>query len=161
VKPADGTISAIFAHLNASKENDDCYFLEEVENCQQKNCIANPFLSDMITGIPTKADEELVDLSEDTSLRMNFDGKNLTQFWLSVQQKYSTLSTEAMKVLLPFAPSYNLGSWIFRDGRNKNQLSKQTAIVEFLTPENDSHRHGCQCCHQQKLETSTPFAHAP
>jgi hypothetical protein len=30
----------------------------------------------------------------------------LTQFWLSVQQTCPTLSTEALKVLLPFSSSY-------------------------------------------------------
>jgi hypothetical protein len=31
----------------------------------------------------TTADEELIDLSEDTSLKLNFNCKKLTQFWLS------------------------------------------------------------------------------
>jgi hypothetical protein len=47
--------------------NFDCYFLEEMKNCQLKNWIANPCQGDMTTGISTKADEELVDLSEDTN----------------------------------------------------------------------------------------------
>jgi hypothetical protein len=56
-----------------------------MENCQQKKWIANPFQGDMTTGISTKADEELIDLSEDTSIKLNFDRRKLTQFWLSVQ----------------------------------------------------------------------------
>jgi hypothetical protein len=59
-----------------------------------------------MTGILTKADEELIDLSEDTSLKLNFNRRKLTQFWLSIQQTYPTLSTEALKVLLPFSSSY-------------------------------------------------------
>jgi hypothetical protein len=40
------------------------------------------------------------------SLKLNFNHRKLTQFWLSVQQTCPTLSTEALKVLLPFSPSY-------------------------------------------------------
>jgi hypothetical protein len=60
----------------------------------------------MTTGISTKADGELVDLSEDTSLKLNFNRRKLTQFWLSVQQTCPTFSAEALKVLLPFSSSY-------------------------------------------------------
>jgi hypothetical protein len=105
VKLVDGIITEISAHLNALKKNSDCYFLEEVKHCQQ-NWIANPYQGDMTTGISTKADEELIDLSEDISLKLNFNRRKLTQFWLSVQQTCPTLSTEALKVLLPFSSSY-------------------------------------------------------
>jgi hypothetical protein len=67
-----------------------------MKNCQQKNRIGNSFQGDMTTGISTKADEELIDLSEDTSLKLNFNCTKLTQFWLSVQQTCPTLSTEAL-----------------------------------------------------------------
>jgi hypothetical protein len=40
------------------------------------------------------------------SLKLNFNCGELTQFWLSVQQTCPTLSTEALKVLLPFSSSY-------------------------------------------------------
>jgi hypothetical protein len=76
-----------------------------MKNCQQKNWTANPFQGGMTTGISTKADEELIDLSEDT-LELNFNRRKLAQFWLSVQQTCPTLSTEALKVLLPFSSSY-------------------------------------------------------
>jgi hypothetical protein len=78
VKLADGIITEISAHLNALKKNFDCYCLEEIKNCQQKNWIANPFQGDMMTLISAKADEELIDLSEDTSLKLNFNREELT-----------------------------------------------------------------------------------
>ncbi|KRY39055.1 Protein ZBED8 [Trichinella spiralis] len=37
---------------------------------------------------------------------MSFDRKRLIQFWLSVENTYPTLSTAALKVLLPFTTSY-------------------------------------------------------
>jgi hypothetical protein len=78
VKLADSIITEISAHSNAMKKNFDCYFLEEMKNCQQKNWIANPFQGDMTTAISIKADEKLIDLSEDTSLKLNFNLRILT-----------------------------------------------------------------------------------
>ncbi|KRY10463.1 Zinc finger BED domain-containing protein 5 [Trichinella spiralis] len=76
--------------------------------CDKNIWIVNPFQSDVVaTGISTKADEELIDLSEDYSFKMSFDRKKLIQFWLSVENTYPTLSTAALKVLLPFTTSYN------------------------------------------------------
>ncbi|KRX25518.1 SCAN domain-containing protein 3 [Trichinella nelsoni] len=58
------------------------------------------------TGMSTKADGELINLSEDSSFKVSFDRKTLTHFCLSVQNKYPTLSTAALKLLLPFTTSY-------------------------------------------------------
>ncbi|XP_003372298.1 hypothetical protein Tsp_10522 [Trichinella spiralis] len=54
----------------------------------------------------TKADGELIDLSEDSLFKVSFDRKTLTQFYPSIQIKYPTLSTAALKVLLPFTAYY-------------------------------------------------------
>jgi hypothetical protein len=40
------------------------------------------------------------------SLKLNFNSRKLTWFWLSVQQTCPTLTTDALKVLLPFSSSY-------------------------------------------------------
>ncbi|XP_066480661.1 zinc finger BED domain-containing protein 5-like [Tiliqua scincoides] len=134
VKPPDGIIMEISAHLNALSENLDYYFFEGMKNCQQKNWIANPFQDDMMTGISAKADEELIDLSENTLLKLNFNRRQLTQFWLSVQQTFPTLSTEALKVLLPFSSSYTceVGFSAMMElknkSRNKQQLSNSLRL---------------------------------
>jgi hypothetical protein len=84
----------------------------------------------MATGISTKADEELIDLSEDTSLKLNFNCRKLTQFWLSVQHTCPTLSAEALKVPLPFSSSsicevgFSAMIGMKTKFRNKLQLSK-------------------------------------
>ncbi|XP_003376928.1 conserved hypothetical protein [Trichinella spiralis] len=62
--------------------------------CDKNIWIVNPFQSDVVdTSISTKTDEELIDLSEDTSF-----GSEL--------KTYPTLSTAALKVMLPFTTSY-------------------------------------------------------
>ena len=65
-------ISEISEHLNKLKESFKFYFHEEMNAMQQKIWIMNPFQSAITTGISTKADDELIDLSEDSSLEMNF-----------------------------------------------------------------------------------------
>ncbi|KRX25667.1 Zinc finger BED domain-containing protein 5, partial [Trichinella nelsoni] len=103
----ENLISMIVAHLDSLKESFDYYFSEEMKFCDKNIWIVNPFQSDVVaTGISMKADEELIDLSEDYSFKMSFDCKRLKQFWLSVQNTYPTLSTAALKVLLSFTTSY-------------------------------------------------------
>ena len=63
--------------------------------------IFNPYHDDLPTSMSTKASEELINLSEDTSLRNSFNRKQLSKFWLSVADNYPCLFDEAIKVLLP------------------------------------------------------------
>ena len=64
VEVGDGIVSEILEHLNKLKESFEFYFHEQMKVLQQKRWIIDPFQSDMTTGISTKADEELIDLSE-------------------------------------------------------------------------------------------------
>lgn len=66
------------------------------------NWIWNPFQDHQLTGMSTKASEQLIDLSEDSSLKYSLNRKQkFTKFWLSVAGNYPCLFDEAMKVL-PF-----------------------------------------------------------
>ena len=105
-KVANGIISKISEHLNKLKESFEFYFHEEMNAMRQKRWIMNPFQSAMTTRISAKADEELIDLSEDSSLEMNFTTRKLVQFWVSLQTSYPLLSTESLKVLITFSSSY-------------------------------------------------------
>ncbi|KRY26668.1 SCAN domain-containing protein 3 [Trichinella spiralis] len=74
------------------------------------------------TGISTKASGEIIDFSEDSSFKVSFEHKISTH-------TYPTLSTAALKVLLPFTTSYlcEMGfsamNGIKTKFRNKLQLS--------------------------------------
>ncbi|XP_029650700.1 zinc finger BED domain-containing protein 5-like [Octopus sinensis] len=105
-KADDGIIIEISEHLNRLNESFEFYFHKEMNTMQQKRWIMNPFQPDVTTGISTKADEELIDLSEDSSLKMTFNTRKLVQFWASLQTSYPIVSTEALKVLLLFTSSY-------------------------------------------------------
>lgn len=88
------------------KDNFNFYFLEEKKKYEQNSWVVNPFQKAISTEISTKAYEELIDLSENSSLKLQFSRNNVIQFWLSSQQIFPILSTEAIKILLPFSSSY-------------------------------------------------------
>ncbi|KRY21071.1 Zinc finger BED domain-containing protein 5 [Trichinella patagoniensis] len=67
--------------------------------CQPISWMANPFRSDISTGKSTVANKELIDLSEDTVLKMNFNRNKLTLFWMNVLQTYPDSSASALKVV--------------------------------------------------------------
>jgi len=67
------------------KDNFNFYFLEEMKKYEQNSWVVNPFQEAISTGISTKADEELIDLSEDSSLKLQFSHNNVIPFWLSSQ----------------------------------------------------------------------------
>jgi hypothetical protein len=93
----------------------------------------------MTTGISTKAEEELYRSVRRHIIKLNFNRRKLTQFWLSVQQTCPPISTEAVKVLLHFSSLYICEVGFSALVGVKNQISKQAAIVEVLAPENNSH----------------------
>lgn len=106
VQPKMNVLSEISTHLSLLKNNFDDYFGEEMKKLDSLNWICNPFQDNLSTSMSIKSSEELIDLSEDTSLKNSFNRKQLTKFWLSVAGNYPCLFDEAMKVLLPFTTSY-------------------------------------------------------
>lgn len=134
VTPNNDLISLIIEHLDRLKENFDFYFYEEMKNLEKYTWVKNPFQSGLVTGISTIADEELIELFEDSVVKLHFDGTKLLQFWLSVQNTYPTLHTAAVKVLLPFTTSYlcevafSSMTAIKNKYRNKLQLSNSLRL---------------------------------
>ena len=130
----DGIISEISEHLNKLKESFEFYFHEEMNAMQQKRWIMNPFQSAMMTGILTKADEELIDLSEDSSLEMTFSTRKLVQLWVSLQTSCPLISTESLEALIAFSLSYKCEAGfsgmvrIKSKFRNKLQLSNSLRL---------------------------------
>ena len=133
-KVDDDIISEISEHLNKLKESFEFYFHKQMNAMQLKRWIMNPFQPALTTGISTKADEELINLSEDSSLEINFNTRKLVQFWVSLQTPYPLISTEALKILMPFSSSYKCEAGfsamvgIKSKFRNKLQLSNSLRL---------------------------------
>nr|XP_022921070.1 zinc finger BED domain-containing protein 5-like [Onthophagus taurus] len=106
IQPDINLVSAISIHLMELKNNFDVYFGEEMKKFDTMSWICYPFQDNLQTGLSLKASEELIDLSEDTSLKTTFNRKQLTKFWLSLADTHPCLFDEAMKGLVPFTTSY-------------------------------------------------------
>ena len=83
------------------------YFLPELDNTNL-DWIQNPFAmqKQSTKHLSLKFQEELADLSSDSKSRLEFSGKKLHTFWLSVRAEYPLLSDLAVSTLLPFVSTY-------------------------------------------------------
>ena len=53
-----------------------------------------------------KAQEEFVELTSDTTLRLRFSKVPVHEFWIEIKSKYPLPSEMAMNKLLPFCTTY-------------------------------------------------------
>lgn len=90
-------------HLDALSHHFDEYFTND--NIMNFDWIRNPFDVEM-SDLAGRELEELAELSCDRSLKIQFQQKSLSSFWLSVSAEYHLLSNKAVKILLPFATTY-------------------------------------------------------
>ncbi|XP_025416803.1 zinc finger BED domain-containing protein 5-like [Sipha flava] len=51
-------------------------------------------------------EDNLIEISTNGSLKLQFNQKSLENFWLHVQKDYPVLSSKALKVLIPFPTTY-------------------------------------------------------
>jgi hypothetical protein len=51
-------------------------------------------------------EENYIDLTSDTSLKLGLCRESLIEFWVCVGEEYPDLSKKAINILLPFATSY-------------------------------------------------------
>ena len=83
------------------------YFLPELNNTKL-DWIQNPFAiqKQSTEHLILKSQEELADLSSDSKLQLEFCGKKLHNFWLSIKAEYPSLLDSAVTTLLPFVSTY-------------------------------------------------------
>lgn len=104
IETLDPSIKLIFTqHLSSLNEHFAEYF---PENQEQYDWVRNPFQSTPPSTLSTAEEEQLIELSCDSSLKLQYDKDKLLEFWSSVSPEYRAISTAALKVLLPFATSY-------------------------------------------------------
>jgi len=101
-------------------DKDSKYFIQHMGDMQRsfrdyfpvpdisRNWIRQPFEIDIhqINGLTSLEEDSLVEMSTDTSLKMQFNQKSLEHFWLHVRKDYPQLSSKALKVLIPFPTTY-------------------------------------------------------
>jgi hypothetical protein len=90
-------------HLSLMKSHFEKYFPEDFE---QHNWIRNHFRAESPPSFTTTEQEQLIDLSSDSTLRTRFPSLSLPGFWSSVKREYSEISCKALRVSIPLATSY-------------------------------------------------------
>jgi hypothetical protein len=70
--------------------------------------IRDPFheVSPPTNDFSLEQEENYINLTSDTSLKLRFRRESFTEFWMGVGEEYPHLSKKAMNILLPFATSY-------------------------------------------------------
>jgi hypothetical protein len=83
---------------------------EKFMNCFEKCVEDSSWASDPFgvppTLLPFKAQEELMDLTVDRTLKLKFCDLSLETFWLLLKEEYSVISKMAVRVLLLFSTVY-------------------------------------------------------
>ena len=108
LKSSLANISAtIIQHLNQLSLKFDLYFPEDP---QPGNLwILNPFTVDSTRediALPLELENELIELSEDSTLKLLHQEVDLPAFWIKAGKEYSLLSERAILFLLPFTTTY-------------------------------------------------------
>jgi hypothetical protein len=85
------------------KSHFEKYFPEDFE---QRNWIRDLFRAESPPSFTTTEQEQLIDLSSDSTFRTRFPSMSLPGFWSSVKREYPEISCKALRVLIPFATSY-------------------------------------------------------
>ena len=96
----------IVAHLEALDDEFVKYFSELWR--KDKTWIQFPFKDSAADDLNLTVTEEdqLIELSTDSTYRNTYDTRPLIQFWISCQKDFPQLTAKSMRSLLPFATTY-------------------------------------------------------
>lgn len=85
----------------------------------------------------TKLTENLLELSADGMLHLEFKSDSLDTFWLKRKSEYPELTTEALKCLIPFATSYlcelTFSSMAQIKSKQRNRLNLENDLILCVT----------------------------
>ncbi|CAL9694137.1 unnamed protein product [Knipowitschia caucasica] len=97
--------SAVSAHLQALGTQLRKYFPAQ-DN--MNNWIENPFViqAQDAAGLSSREQDSLVELSCDSSLKLEFTQTHLVRFWIRVFKEYPHLADKAIRFLMPFSTTY-------------------------------------------------------
>ncbi|MBN3272409.1 ZBED5 protein, partial [Polyodon spathula] len=107
-KKADCVRDTIVAHLSTLAEYFSIYFKNR--NMEEYDWDRDPFSTFALSSfrLSGRAEEELLEMSCDRTLKIKFQEQAPYQFWPTVATEYPVLVTEAMKVVLPFPTTYSI-----------------------------------------------------
>ncbi|XP_043927880.1 zinc finger BED domain-containing protein 5-like [Protopterus annectens] len=116
----------IIEHLTALKSDFQKYFPKPEE---ENYWISNPFEEQYAQAakLSVKEKEKLIELSTDSTLKAEFKGHFLINFWGNISGEYEQLSDKALKFLLPFTSTEladrAFSSYVFIKNKYCNKLN--------------------------------------
>ncbi|XP_027132687.1 zinc finger BED domain-containing protein 5-like [Larimichthys crocea] len=72
----------------------------------QYDWVVDPFHASAPADFSCAEEEQLIEMTSDSALRLRFPTIPLSQFWLEVEKQYPLIGQKAVGILLPFATSY-------------------------------------------------------
>ncbi|XP_067122519.1 zinc finger BED domain-containing protein 5-like [Centruroides vittatus] len=83
------------------------YFPKD-KNDFSKRWVLNSFSENVVAAakLPVEIHDQLIEMSADKTLQLQFTSEDLNTFWLVRRHEYGNLVTEALKILIPFATFY-------------------------------------------------------
>ncbi|XP_047249242.1 zinc finger BED domain-containing protein 5 [Girardinichthys multiradiatus] len=97
-------ISCMRAHISALQKHFLKYFL--VQDSKEYDWICDSFSVKLPTNFSTSEEEQFIDVTSNSTMRLQFKSKTLAAFWTGVEKDYLLLGKRALAILLPFATSY-------------------------------------------------------
>ena len=79
------------------------YFLGD---SSQYDWVRDPFRATAPAEFSSVEEDQLIDMSSNSTLRLRFTSQTLSEFWLGVERKYPLIRQRAVNILLPFATYY-------------------------------------------------------
>jgi hypothetical protein len=127
----------------AAESSDLCHF-------DEFNWIKNSFENAPgPSSLNVNEQEQLIDLTSDTSLKSTFKELPLSEFWIHIGKESRTLSPKALKILIPFAITYlcetGFSAWAA-------MTSKYRVAISDITPRFDKR---CSQKPSRRVVTST------
>ncbi|XP_049322931.1 zinc finger BED domain-containing protein 5-like [Astyanax mexicanus] len=100
---ATTVIPCIQQHISALRGLFQKYF---PNSAAQYDWIVDPFNAAAPAEFSSATEEQLIELTSDSTLRLRFTSEPLSHFWLEVEREYPLVGQRAVDILLPFATSY-------------------------------------------------------
>lgn len=73
------------------------------EDNSQYDWVRDPFNAPAPTAFSSAEEDQFIDMTSYSTLRLRFTSQTLDEFWLSVERQYPLLGVRAMGILLPVA----------------------------------------------------------
>lgn len=97
-------IPCMEAHISALQKHFQRYFL--MQDPKEYDWIRDPFSATPPADFSTSEEEQFIDVTSDSTMRLQFQSKTLAAFWIGVEKDYPLLGKRVLAILLPFATSY-------------------------------------------------------